>query len=467
MCLITAAPKGTVKTAEALANFIKSGMQTNTHGSGFAYKRNGNNKVNLSKGYKSPESIIEAIGLANLQEDDELIIHHRIGTSGLQNDINMHPFLISDDIEVMRNTFGEFDLPVMAHNGVINEFSEYTSDYNDTFLFVNEFMSGKNILKCLKETPVKFKIHYKDLIQWEKLAFLFPDKDMILLGHFVEDNGYFHSNGGYNRIVYDKGGSSTQKGKDYPKHLGRSLSEIRKEEGIDDEHPYSEGFTNPQIGLFPEEQTASPVLIRPIEDKIISLGDNTVLDSPKGFKENKIITLNPNKTYEGNLLFTDGQIKINSKNYQHFIIVPTKDIASTVHKFKGYEMENYDENSQLNYVYSKDSEQVMRAIDIQRHFDLGNLKLFVKHEKRDAYTDLRKFLNQYQIPLSKSMMKKLEKKCNIKIHSDIINLKQYGYFFRWDLLNLVEISKISHAISKESIGVPSEDNVITNEDFMS
>lgn len=57
MCLITAAPKGVEKKVRDLESFIRQGMSSNTHGSGFAYKKSGTNLIFLHKGFNTASSI--------------------------------------------------------------------------------------------------------------------------------------------------------------------------------------------------------------------------------------------------------------------------------------------------------------------------------------------------------------------------------------------------------------------------
>ena len=123
----------------------------------------------------------------------------------------MHPFLITQDIEELKTTdTDDAKIPAMAHNGVFGEFTDYKSKFSDTFHFIELFMSSPNVIKLLKLDQDKFEKTFTDILSYNKLAFVLPDHDMILVGNFQEDEGYFHSNSGYKSYVRDYGGSSTR-----------------------------------------------------------------------------------------------------------------------------------------------------------------------------------------------------------------------------------------------------------------
>lgn len=211
MCLITVCPKGTNKNMEAIESFIDRGMSSNNQGSGFAYKRNGQNEIVLSKGYFDRNDLKKALIEANLNENDELIIHHRIATSGKDRLLNTHPFIIDFDFEEITKVYKVTDKPVMAHNGVFAGYGEKIDDnFNDTVHWIHVWLSNPQILNLLKNNPEDFVKRYDKVasISYNKLAFLFPDRDLLTIGAFIEDNGYLHSNGGYKEYVYDRGGSS-------------------------------------------------------------------------------------------------------------------------------------------------------------------------------------------------------------------------------------------------------------------
>jgi hypothetical protein len=212
MCIIHALKKGTEKNTDEVFKFITQGSISNSRGSGFMFKRNGESKVNINKGYFKVEDLIEAIKAENLGVDDELVVHHRIPTGGNVDAANTHPFVISKKHDEVIMLKGVTDKPCLAHNGVFRGISLYEKldkDYSDTYTFSRYILSNKNVMNLFLTDRDLFETILDDIIGSDKLALLFPDRDMELVGKWVEDNGYFHSNSGYKSYVHDRGGSST------------------------------------------------------------------------------------------------------------------------------------------------------------------------------------------------------------------------------------------------------------------
>ena len=154
MCLITVAPQGVGKKVSDLESFIRNGMFSNDDGSGIAWKQfsqDNTNTIHLKKGFKTATDLLSYIEKIDLKEEDELIIHHRIGTSGLKNEINMHPFIVTSNLDILNSTEGEFNLPAICHNGIFYKYNVGTDIYSDTHNFVRGFISDENILNILKK----------------------------------------------------------------------------------------------------------------------------------------------------------------------------------------------------------------------------------------------------------------------------------------------------------------------------
>lgn len=196
MCLVSVKPKG-IELNELFFNGVASGVESNGDGSGFAFKKAGESKIYISKGYLSADEIINAIKSHNLQKDDELIVHSRIGTSGGRNKVNMHPFVVSEKMDDILTTEGYVEYPVLAHNGIFSKFSDYHSEYSDTFHFTRRFMSIPEVQSLLKRDQVTFESIYDHFLGSNKVSILFPDCGLINIGKFVEDQGFLFSNGGY------------------------------------------------------------------------------------------------------------------------------------------------------------------------------------------------------------------------------------------------------------------------------
>lgn len=212
MCLISVCPKGTKKYTEEVEDFIISGFNCNRHGSGFMYKKNGESVVHIKKGFFVIQELFDAIVKADLQDDDELVIHHRISTGGNTNDENCHPFVISPIHEEVVLVDGNVDKPCLAHNGVfhsINKLEALDRSYSDTYAFCRYVLSNSHLLELFKDNTELFKTVLDNILSWSRLAVLFPDRDLLMTGDFKEKNGYYHSNEGFCRYVYNKGGVET------------------------------------------------------------------------------------------------------------------------------------------------------------------------------------------------------------------------------------------------------------------
>lgn len=212
MCLISILPKGTVKYSDKVTEFIENGFHANSSGSGFMYKKNGENFVYIKKGYFNLEKLLADLKEANLTDDDELVIHHRIRTSGLANNLNTHPFVVSSDHNEVITLDGKVDKPCLAHNGVfsVDKYEKLNPDFSDTYAFTRYIMANVNVLNLFKTEDEVFETIADKFIGYNKIVLLFPDRDLVTYGKFEEDEGYLHSNGGYrNRYIRNRGGVET------------------------------------------------------------------------------------------------------------------------------------------------------------------------------------------------------------------------------------------------------------------
>ncbi len=208
MCLISVLPKGTPKYSDEVTAFIKSGFESNGDGSGFMYKRNGKDFISVNKGYFQLPLLMQAIKNVNLSNDDELVIHHRIGTAGLISAENTHPFIITnkhDDIIKLDTITSK---PALVHNGMFRDLKKYEAlnpDFSDTYAFTRYVMT--NTIDLFKNETSIFEDCFKSMLGWSKICVLFPNRSLMMSGTFIQDNGYFHSTHAYkNNSIRDHGG---------------------------------------------------------------------------------------------------------------------------------------------------------------------------------------------------------------------------------------------------------------------
>lgn len=210
MCLISYCGKGTEKYSDEVVSFIRAGFHTQRDGSGYMYKKSGDESVFLSKGYRNLERMFADIKSANLDLEDELAIHHRTSTSGREDAFNCHPFVVSQDHLDLTITEGKVKKPVLMHNGVfrnINTFEKMDTDFSDTYAFVRHILAVPQVLDLYKNNTEMFQFLLSDFVKNNKTLTFFHDRDVIMTGNFIEHNGYFHSNECFRNYSYrDKGG---------------------------------------------------------------------------------------------------------------------------------------------------------------------------------------------------------------------------------------------------------------------
>lgn len=197
MCIIIVKEKGVELPSKKV---LKQCYNSNPDGCGFMY--NNENKVIIDKGYKTFEKFYEKLRVVDKRinlKNKSCVLHFRIGTAGKKNKGNCHPFPISDDKNVLKETFVETDIGV-AHNGTILNFVQKNSSMSDTMCFVKEFLYpfyfyDKNFIQNKK---------VQDIIETttnSKFAFLDKGGNIYTIGNFInEKNGLLFSNLSYRNV---------------------------------------------------------------------------------------------------------------------------------------------------------------------------------------------------------------------------------------------------------------------------
>lgn len=299
MCLISVLRKGTRKDTEEVEKFIRNGASCNTDGSGFAYKRNGESRITIKKGFFNVDIMLGEIKSLNLTEQDELIVHHRIGTSGRVSKENTHPFVISNvesEVSAVNITINK---PVMVHNGMfyhLRDFMALNPDFSDTYAFARYVLGNPYIFGLFEHYREFFEKLFGNSIGNDKICILYPDKDLEMIGTFIENNGYYHSNYGYCRYVSNRGGEEDW-GEYYGREFGdtslsvssvpnsKTIGEAKKEgkEGEEQEESKEEEKTEINAGLNCRFGDTLP------KSKLIKLDNNKQL--PTLLLDSKYITL--------------------------------------------------------------------------------------------------------------------------------------------------------------------------------
>ena len=208
MCLIAVAPKGTQKYSEFFLDGIRQAATTNTDGIGYTFKRDAEkSRVWISKGFKDVEKFIKALKNKRLRDNDELIVHLRIGNKGAKSIEMNHPFVLSSIQEEILTNDTYIKGSTMCHNGTLFDYSKHNSDFSDTYFFVKDFMSVPEIQNFLKRDSKQFAVVFKEILKTSRFAFLWNGNyPLTTLGEFKEKDGYYFSNESYKKRVFNVGG---------------------------------------------------------------------------------------------------------------------------------------------------------------------------------------------------------------------------------------------------------------------
>lgn len=377
MCIISGCPKGTLKSGDYFYNFIKQGFENNKQGSGYMFKKENEHKVYFNKGFFNLDELIKDLDSHNLGINDELVIHHRISTHGLVNEQNSHPYVISDNFELITKTNGYVKKPIMAHNGQFRNILEYVNknpQYSDTFAFAHYFLSDKNIMNLFKTNVELFKFAFKDILGLSKIAILFPNDDLKMFGEFIKDEkGYYHSNEGYCKVRYDYG--------------GRTVYEDKREVGFLIDRRFNH---NKYYDMFDEHGEYNPDL------------DNDIVVNVNIKNESKI-----KETNSFDIFFDGLDMMIDEFNFSHFKYIKEVDYYNhTPNKY--FVIKDFDRNAENNIARNIATNEYY-AIST-KVLDCSYLYFPINADYRRIYKDFLDLKKYGQSVINNKMHKRL---CNI------------------------------------------------------
>lgn len=133
MCIAILKTKKGKITDEALIN----SFDNNPDGAGIAYTYEG--KLIVEKGIFNCQEFVRAVRNAEAICDSNMLIHCRIGTSGIKDERNTHPFYVNDDL-------------VLIHNGILDVNVPKGSEINDTQIYINTFLKPFSTLDLIEHT---------------------------------------------------------------------------------------------------------------------------------------------------------------------------------------------------------------------------------------------------------------------------------------------------------------------------
>ncbi len=189
MCLIVVKPKGEKLPLE---RYLKNGADKNADGIGVSYWKVGEDEVHIKKNFKNIESFLNWMN-QTIKEEDALVIHFRLATHGLKDKGNRHPFPITYNKKLLRETELTCQMAV-SHNGIL---TQYDSDqtYSDTQKFVVDILADEAIKNNLDSPAVQKLID--EFLNRDRLAILKKDGLIQLFGEFEEEDKLYYSNTGY------------------------------------------------------------------------------------------------------------------------------------------------------------------------------------------------------------------------------------------------------------------------------
>lgn len=151
MCIAIVKPQGTEISDEYLENCFDN----NRDGAGIAYAKDG--KIYIVKGIFDKKQFIQEVRKAEKIAQGSMLIHCRIGTSGLKDKKNCHPHIVNDNL-------------VMIHNGILDIDVPKNSKVSDTVIFIEKYL--KKLSKdFVKSEPIMHLIE-KAIGDRNKFAFL-------------------------------------------------------------------------------------------------------------------------------------------------------------------------------------------------------------------------------------------------------------------------------------------------------
>jgi hypothetical protein len=186
MCVIAYKPLG-------VTNFDKETLNkcwlANSDGGGFSWFCVEDGLWHVQKGFMSWKKFWKAYKQHDFNESKTVVCHFRIGTAGLKDGGNTHPFPITNDMEFMRQTTFATDT-LIFHNGVVGHGED---KFSDTMVHVRDYIEP--LIHLLGENPKIVGIYNKLLGEGSSKWILTKGDKLWRFGNnWVEDDGRFYSN---------------------------------------------------------------------------------------------------------------------------------------------------------------------------------------------------------------------------------------------------------------------------------
>lgn|SRR5574343_158462 len=115
---------------------LKNCWDRNSDGAGWASWKADKSLWEIEKGYMKWNDFLEAYKKKNFTKNDLVFVHFRIGTSGLKDGGNTHPFPVLDSVDDMRKTH-ILSETIAIHNGVVGNGEGVASD---TIVYIRDYL---------------------------------------------------------------------------------------------------------------------------------------------------------------------------------------------------------------------------------------------------------------------------------------------------------------------------------------
>lgn len=208
MCLLTVFPAGQVVTDEHRA-WLANGCDRNPDGFGWALVAG---DTILTGHHMLDDKAVEEFCTARAEHPDgPALFHSRIGTAGLNNRDNTHPFFLRGDPDSGM---------VLAHNGILPAFFQPSKGdlRSDTRIFAEDFLRAeldwgakRHRVAGALDAPAFRRYLRKTILATDKMAFLTIDpryrKRLYILNADLGswDKGVWWSNSSYKPFRYSAG----------------------------------------------------------------------------------------------------------------------------------------------------------------------------------------------------------------------------------------------------------------------
>jgi hypothetical protein len=121
-----------------------------------------------------------------------------MATHGLKDEGNRHPFPVTKNKKLLRQTNLICQMAV-AHNGVLSQYTEHKK-YSDTQKFILDILAEEDIKNHLDNEKIRKLIN--SFLGGDRLAILRNDGVIFIFGEWIEEGEILYSNSGYKVPIY-------------------------------------------------------------------------------------------------------------------------------------------------------------------------------------------------------------------------------------------------------------------------